>query len=174
MKIERYFLWSLIMILLDLVWSTNMNVYWAYTPHFFLFILLFFPHDKPGWLQLSIGFVTGLIADIIYYTGGLFTASSVTYMLLRLVLFRFLNKQKKRPVGRPLKWPVPTFSIYLFASSLIFESLVYIFDQTKMSEWIDQGLPVLIQSASTAFLIWIIVILFIRPAHGNVSKLPSL
>ncbi len=173
MKIKRYILWSVFMIGLDLIWSSNMNAYWIYTPHFFLFVLLFFPFDKPGWLQLTAGFLTGIIADIIFYSGGLFTASSVTFMLLRFWFFRIVNGSRNRVLPYPVHWRMLNLSLYILFSAFIFENLVYFFDFSGITYWSNHFSEILPQSLSTAFFIWIVTFLFLRHAPGQAAKSSS-
>ena len=161
MTYNRFFLWGIISLLLQYFWYDNIGHMWAYTPHFILFILLFFPEKHKGILYLLTAFASGLLIDALQFSGGIYTATSLTLALILHYLYRIWQHQSNRNIDF-IRLPSGKLTLVLLAASLLFELLLYWFDSFSFSYVWQEKTSIFLQSISDSFFLLIFVFLLIK------------
>lgn len=87
----KYILYSVICVLLQVLWFNNVNIVWGTTAFLYITVIMGLPSGIGQKTIITIAFFTGLIVDIFETTPGVHCISLTTLAFMRSFLLRITN-----------------------------------------------------------------------------------
>ncbi len=127
-------------------------------PWFYVYFILMLPLQTPGWLLLSLGFITGIIIDAFSNTYGMHTIATLFIAFCRPGVLKFLSPREGYEFGaRPTIdfFGIPWFFAYSGILVLLHHTLLFYIEVFRLSEFFYTLLRVILSSLSTLILLFL-------------------
>ena len=94
MNKQRLLLWSVLLLLLQIVILNHINLYHSINPYLYIALIFIFPLSENRFTFLISVFIYGLVLDFFSDTGGIHTFSTVFIAYTRLFFIRLFFKKE--------------------------------------------------------------------------------
>ncbi len=139
----------LILFLLQILLINNLQFFGLCSPAIYVLCLIALPVTLPRWVEMIIGFVTGLVMDIFCNTLGIHTAACTMLAFVRPLLIKGLVADNDRLMGTPTSAAIG-FTTYLKLVTmlvLIHHTIVFSLEAFSFHNWWITLLQIIISSA---------------------------
>jgi hypothetical protein len=165
-NITRFFL----LLLLQILVLNRISFYGFLNPYVYILFILLLPFETPGWLLLSLSFITGLSVDFFCGTMGLHAAAAVFTGFVRPGVVKLVGEKPDydittQPTMQEMgfKW----FLAYAATMTLLHHLILNFIDAFSFSEFWQTLLRVILSSAFTLLFIMLIQFIFTSRKERN-------
>ena len=164
--VVKYSLLFVFLILLQVLILNNLHMSVLLNPYVYVLFILILPFDTPGWLVLSLAFVTGIVLDAFANTIGMHTAALVFMAFVRKYLMRIMAprdgyEQNKTPhygeMG--LVWFIIYAGILIFVHHLS----LFVLEDFRAAHFFTALFKSLLSGILSLFIILILLLFSYRP-----------
>lgn len=144
----------IVLLLLQVLLVNNMQFMGVCSPCIYLLFLLLLPVGLPRWVELIIGFLTGLVMDIFCNTLGIHAAACVLVAYLRPLLIRNMVSENDRLTGTPTRssFGLSTFVKFVVILVLVHHSALFILLAFSWHNWWVTLLQIVVSSLVSVFI----------------------
>lgn len=92
--IIRYLGVFIVLIVLQLLIFNNIQLSGFINPYVYILFILLLPYETPGWLLLTLGFLTGLVLDTFMNTFGMHSSATLFMAFMRPFVLSMLTDRE--------------------------------------------------------------------------------
>lgn len=155
-SVLRFSLFTLLLILLQLLLFNNIQFSGYVNPYIYIMIILLLPTTIPSWLLLVISFLTGLIIDLFMGSPGMHTSATLLAGFSRPHVLSLLAPRDGYESGADLSMALYGFRWYLIYTViivLIHHTALFYLEVFRFSGFFRTLLRVLLSSTFTVAFI---------------------
>ncbi len=137
------------LLLLQVLLINNLQFFGLCNPALYVFCLIALPVNLPRWVEMLIGFATGLLLDIFCNTLGIHAAACTLVSFVRPILLERLVADNERLIGTPTGASMGTLAYVKFVVFLVLihHTVVFSLEAFSLHNWWLSLLQILISSA---------------------------
>lgn len=159
----KYTFWFILIMIMQLLVINNIFVYNMLHPYIYIWFILLLPVNIPMWAILILGFASGLIVDIFFYTPGLHASATVFLAFVRPFLLRLFPPKvdiKNDTSPHISSLGATNFALFLLISIVIHHAVLLFTEVFGFDEVGRTALRIIINTSITFSLLFIAEILF--------------
>ncbi len=126
-----------ILFLIQVLLINNLYLYGVCNPCIYVLCLLALPVTLPRWVELLIGFATGLLFDMFSNSLGVHTAACVAVAYVRPLLIKRLIADNERLIGTPSSalFGMATYVRYIALLVCLHHTILFVLEAFSLHNW---------------------------------------